>query len=162
APDADAVVSDDASGDNVGIDGPIPDDASGQALGRSARALDAPSPECDPASRFVPANRSNYRPPSKQRTIDQIVIHITDGGSRIDGTISWFQNPKSGVSAHYVVGQDGTIVQMVKHDDVAYHAHTANGRSIGIEHVARSPETRHDSGLYPTPAQYCASAMLVR
>jgi N-acetyl-anhydromuramyl-L-alanine amidase AmpD len=163
-PGPDPAAAADGAGNDVGIDGPIPDDAgtAGQAFVRNARALEAPSPECDPASRFEPANPHNYRHPAAARTIDEIVIHITDGGSNINGTISWFQNPKSGVSAHYIVGQDGTVVQMVKHEDIAYHAHSANSHSIGIEHVARSPAARHDAGLYPTPAQYCASAMLVR
>ena len=154
----------DAAADNVGIDGPIPDDTAPAAQGRArnARALEAPQPECDPASRFAPADPHNYRHPANPRTIDEIVIHITDGGSSIDGTIAWFQNPQARVSAHYVVGQDGTIVQMVKHEDIAYHAHSANSHSIGIEHVARSPAARHDAGMYPTPDQYCASAMLVR
>ena len=152
-----------ASGDDVGIDGPIPDapDGAAQALARHARSLDAPQPECEPASRFVPAHPKNYRHPSAARTIDQIVVHITDGGANINGTISWFQNPASGVSAHYVVGQDGTVVQMVRHEDIAYHAHSANRHSIGIEHVARAPKGSKPA-LNPTPAQYCASAMLVR
>ena len=46
------------------------------------------------------------------------------------------------------------MVQMVKHNDVAWHASSANGDSIGIEHVANT------KGLNPTPLQYCASAAL--
>ncbi len=46
---------------------------------------------------------------------------------------------------------------MVKHSDVAFHAHGANSDSIGIEHVARSkPRTP------PTETEYSASAALVR
>src|SRR5262249_36216139 len=56
------------------------------------------------------------------------------------------------------------VVQMVRHNDIAYHAHTANGDSVGIEHVARASGTfgRNDPGLRPTSVQYCASAALVR
>ena len=58
---------------------------------------------------------------SSPREIRQIVIHITDGGSRITGTIGWFQNPNQRnargepihVSAHYVVGRDGEVVQVL-------------------------------------------------
>ena len=32
-------------------------------------------------------------------------------------------------------GRDGEVVQMVRHNDIAWHAHTANETSIGIEHV---------------------------
>jgi N-acetyl-anhydromuramyl-L-alanine amidase AmpD/V8-like Glu-specific endopeptidase len=139
-----------------GIEGPIPDDvATAQSLGARARALNAPSPEYPQAKRFVPAASGNYRASSSARSIERVVIHITDGGANINGTIGWFQNPAAKVSAHYVIGQDGEIVQMVLHNDVAWHARSANRNSIGIEHVANT------KGLNPTPAQMCASAALV-
>ncbi|GAB3389078.1 N-acetylmuramoyl-L-alanine amidase [Lysobacter fragariae] len=149
----DAAVDDDAS---RGIEGPIPDDvATSQSLAAVGRALSAPSPEYPQASRFVPADSGNYRTSTSPRTIERVVIHITDGGANINGTVGWFQNPAAKVSAHYVIGQNGEVVQMVRHNDVAWHARSANGNSIGIEHVANA------RGLNPTPAQMCASAALV-
>lgn len=120
-------------------------------------------------SRFVPAKY--YGPLSKPRQINRIVIHITDG-TTTSGTVSWFKymlgpdgRPavnKNGklikASAHYVVGQDGEVVQMVKDNDLAWHANNANDDSIGIEHVARPRNPR----LVPSQAQYCSSADLVR
>ncbi|CAF1016476.1 unnamed protein product [Didymodactylos carnosus] len=50
--------------------------------------------------------------------IKAIVLHGTAGG----GTVQWFLNPASKVSAHYVVEQDGRVVQMVSEDDTAWHA----------------------------------------
>ena len=149
-----------------GIAGPIPDDdAMAQGL------ADPTSAEYPQASRFAAAASVNYRAVSGARNIRQIVIHITDGGPKIGGTINWFQSPDQRnskgepihVSAHYVIGQDGEVVQMVKHNDVAWHASQANSDGIGIEHVARSPRAfgKSDSGLMPTDAQYCASAALV-
>jgi V8-like Glu-specific endopeptidase/N-acetyl-anhydromuramyl-L-alanine amidase AmpD len=141
----------DEGDDRHGIEGPIPDGgAAAQSLARSL----ALSPEYPQASRFEPADSGNYRAVSGTRTINRIVIHITDGGPKINGTIGWFKNPAAKVSAHYIVGQDGEVVQMVKHNDVAWHASSANGDSIGIEHVANT------KGLNPTPMQYCASAVL--
>lgn len=73
-----------------GITGPIPDDGSfAQGL---ARAMDM-APEYPGASRFAPANKGNYKTVSGTRTINRVVIHITDGSGKIDGTIGWFQNP---------------------------------------------------------------------
>ncbi|QSX77003.1 N-acetylmuramoyl-L-alanine amidase [Lysobacter solisilvae] len=139
-----------------GIEGPIPDDsARAQSLAAVGRALTAPSAEYPQASRFVPADSGNFRASSSARAIERIVIHITDGGANINGTIGWFQNPAAQVSAHYVIGQDGEVVQMVRHNDVAWHARSANRTSIGIEHVANT------RGLVPTTAQLCASAALV-
>jgi N-acetyl-anhydromuramyl-L-alanine amidase AmpD len=141
----------------------------------SLAGLEPPVPmvetaQCDyaGASRFVQAKHFQAKP--NGRTISRVVIHITDGGANIEGTIGWFKNPvaKNGtevpVSAHYVVGQDGQVVQMVREQDVAYHANAANGDSIGIEHCARSKKalSATDPGLLPTETQYAASAALVR
>ena len=153
-----------AEDDAYGIEGPIPDDeATAQAQALRSRAMEAPAPDFPGASRFVPAHPSNYRTVTAPREVDQIVIHITDGGSRITGTIGWFQNPNQRnargqpihVSAHYVVGRDGEVVQMVRDNDVAWHASSANGHSIGIEHVANT------RGLLPTEEEYRGSAALV-
>ncbi len=145
---------DEDSGYDIG--GPIPDDAATTAQGwYGARGLTLTTSEYPMASRFEAAATGNFRAVSGTRSIDRIVIHITDGGANINGTISWFKNPAAKVSSHYVIGQDGEIVQMVAHNDVAWHAGSANGTSIGIEHVANT------RGLNPTPAQMCASAALV-
>ena len=67
------------------------------------------------------------------------------------------------VSAHYAVGQDGEVIQMVRNGDIAYHASSANSDSIGIEHGARTPGAfgKNDAGLFPTDVQYRESARLV-
>ncbi len=137
-----------------GIEGPIPDAPPTAAQQAVARAQ-TQTPEYPQATRFAPAHSGNFRTSTSERSINRIVIHITDGGANINGPISWFQNPQARVSAHYIVGQDGEVVQMVLHKDVAWHASSANGDSIGIEHVANT------RGLLPTQAEYCASAALV-
>jgi hypothetical protein len=150
-----------------GIEGPVPDDydpnAASAASESLAYGLDRPQPDYPGASRFAPADPANYRALADTRDIRQIVIHITDGASQIDGTIGWFQNPNQRnarsqpihVSAHYVVGRDGEVVQMVRDNDIAWHANAANAHSIGIEHVANT------RGLRPTDDEYRGSAALV-
>lgn len=69
-----------------------------------------------------------------QKTVSRIVIHGTvsptvKGGAR--AVARYFQSPKTGGSAHYVV-DPGEIVQCVKEGTVAYHAPPNTG-SIGIE-----------------------------
>jgi hypothetical protein len=44
-------------------------------------------------------------------TIDHIVIHYTTSRN-IEGSIIWFKNRSAQVSAHYIVGRDGVLVQM--------------------------------------------------
>lgn len=68
--------------------------------------------------------------------IHRIILHYTTSNN-INGAISWFQNPESQVSAHYIVDKTGDIYHMVRDSDKAWHAKHENADSIGIEHVAR-------------------------
>jgi N-acetylmuramoyl-L-alanine amidase len=95
---------------------------------------------------------------TRTKGITAIVLHYT-GAMTIEGMISWFKDPVSKVSAHYLIGRDGRLVQMVPDNRVAWHAgrsamrpHLADGDprkeinvnsfSLGIELVAT-----HDSGF---------------
>jgi N-acetyl-anhydromuramyl-L-alanine amidase AmpD len=100
-----------------------------------------------------PVPASNYNVGREGENVSFIVQHWTD--ARIDSAIARFMDPQSRVSSHYIVGQDGQVVQLVSEDDTAYHAgeYGANLRSIGIEHEA--------SGILPpSDALYAASAEL--
>ncbi|MFA8451575.1 MAG: N-acetylmuramoyl-L-alanine amidase [Bacteroidales bacterium] len=74
---------------------------------------------------------------SKRKTsnIDVWVNHWFGVGTWA-GAISWFQNPKSQVSSHFLVRNDGFLLQMVAVSQKAWHASVFNSRSIGIEHHA--------------------------
>ncbi len=89
--------------------------------------------------------------------IDRIVIHTTQGSYA--GAISWFQNPDSDVSAHYVIrSSDGEVTQMVREANRGWHVGTWNSRSIGIEHEGWVA----DPGRWYTDAMYRSSAALTR
>ncbi len=76
----------------------------------------------------------------KASEITAIIYHYTVGGSQ-ESTVKYFQDPASKVSAHYVLGRDGKIVQMVALDEAAWHAgvskldgvEAVNNFSVGIE-----------------------------
>lgn len=70
------------------------------------------------------------------------VLHATAGtqsqADQVAGTISWFQNPDSQVSSHYLIGLKGEVYQCVNETLNAWHANSPglpdfNSRSIGIE-----------------------------
>lgn len=121
-----------------------------------------------PGAEQIPADPSNYREAWRE-SATLIVIHCTDGHGDPRATAAMFATPKDqrqpavASSAHFIVGQDGTVVQAVSLKDVAYHAHAVNGISIGIEHCARTPGElgKADPGLPPSDAQFAASARLV-
>ncbi len=74
------------------------------------------------------------------RGIDMIVLHYT-GCPSAESAELWMCSPESQVSAHYLVEEDGVIVQLVAEKARAWHAGAAfwagekdvNSRSIGIE-----------------------------
>ncbi len=119
-------------------------------------------PEYPLAAAFIQARGFHFDP---GRHVRQIVLHATDGHGSADRTAAYFASGAEGrnASAHFVIGQDATVIQCVKLADVAYHAHTANSSSIGIEHCARTPgEFGHDDpGMPPTTVQLQASAKLI-
>lgn len=100
------------------------------------------------ASPHYSSGRSSY---------EFVLIHTMQGSYA--GTKSWFQNPSSNVSSHYIVrSSDGEITQMVEHGDTAWHAQCYNGRSIGIEHEGYIS----DPSRWYTDAMYAESAKLTR
>ena len=111
------------------------------------------SPDYPPAI-WDPAPECNWEPRTKE--VSAVVIHYTEGSYA--GCISWFKNCDAEVSAHYVIrSADGQITQMVLEKDKAWHARTANGYTIGIEHEAYG-----DIASFFTEAMYQSSANLVR
>jgi len=151
--------------DDAGIEGAIEDNLPED---ESSRALDeSETPDYPLAESFVAA--ASFRRSKGERKVQRIVIHITDGQPNYLNTVRYFQNPmRNGepisVSAHYVVGQHGEVVQMVRNQDIAFHAGAANANSIGIEHCARTPGELGpaDPGFPVTDEQYLCSAYLVK
>ena len=104
-----------------------------------------------PQAVWRPASSKNYsdRPPTME--IDCVVLHATAGS--LAGTLAWFENPNSGVSAHYVVAKNGKVFQMVEERRKAHHAGASefqgredfNRFSVGIEIV------NLNDGLDPYP-----------
>ena len=107
-----------------------------------------------PGAIWDPAPPCNWEERTKE--VSAVVIHDTEGSYA--GSISWFKNCDAQVSAHYVIRSvDGQITQMVREADKAWHARTANGYTIGIEH-----EGYVNNPSYYTEAMYRSSANLVR
>lgn len=87
-------------------------------------------------ARWLAASDANWRRADRPDDygIDMVVVHVTQGS--FDSAVKVFQDPGHGAAAHYIVGKDGTIAQMIRELDVAYHAGNRdyNERSVGIEH----------------------------
>jgi hypothetical protein len=95
--------------------------------------------------------------PADGDAITSIVIHDTE--STATAAINSFQSPSSYTSAHYVIGADGSVTQMVPTKDIAWHAGNkyTNAHSIGIEHEGYALTY----GSWYTEQEYQSSAALV-
>lgn len=90
----------------------------------------------------------------RKAAVDMLVLHYTGMGSA-EAAIELLRTPAAEVSCHYVVREDGSVVQMVAEGARAWHAGLSswegitdtNSRSIGIEIVNGG----HDFGLPPFP-----------
>ena len=100
------------------------------------------------------------------KPVDILLLHYTGMASEV-GALGWLTSPQSNVSAHYFVGEDGRIVQMVDEADRAWHAGKSfwagesdiNSRSIGIE--IANPGHEFGYRRFP-PAQIAAVIALCR
>jgi N-acetylmuramoyl-L-alanine amidase len=93
-------------------------------------------------------------------TVDTLILHYT-GMPTAEDALARLGDPAAKVSAHYLIDEDGSIVQLVPEPERAWHAGVSvwrgetdlNARSIGIELV----NPGHEWGYRPfTEAQYRA------
>ncbi len=88
--------------------------------------------------------------------VREVAIHTMQGSYA--GSISWFQNPNSQVSAHYLIrSSDGQVTQMVRESQKAWHVRSHNPHSLGIEH-----EGYISNPDWYTTAMYNVSAAITR
>ncbi|MBX3580534.1 MAG: N-acetylmuramoyl-L-alanine amidase [Rhizobiaceae bacterium] len=93
---------------------------------------------------------------------DMIILHYT-GMKTGESAEAWLCAPESEVSSHYLVHEDGRIVQMVRESDRAWHAGKSfwsgitdvNSHSIGIEIV----NPGHEFGYRRFPARQIAATI---
>lgn len=113
----------------------------------SGLTVDFPNAEPHPSPNFGP-RRGGLTP-------DMLVLHYT-GMETADGALQWLCAEQSQVSAHYLVHENGCVVQMVAEDQRAWHAGKSlwkgetdiNSLSIGIEIV----NLGHEAGYPDFPA----------
>lgn len=68
----------------------------------------------------------NFTPPShyglsEPRAIKLVVIHAT-ATPGLDSPLEWLCDPNSKASAHYLIGRDGVVYQLVQDTMVSWHA----------------------------------------
>jgi N-acetylmuramoyl-L-alanine amidase len=118
------------------------------------------TPDSSIASDVIPS--ANYGERYNERAADMIVLHYT-GMPDVEGAIAKLCTAGTDVSAHYVVLEDGRIVQCVPEAKRAWHAGVSywageddiNSCSIGIEIANRG----HDWGYPEFPLRQIAAVI---
>lgn len=99
-------------------------------------------------AQFVPSPNFDMRRP------DLVILHHT-GDPSLEGTLRTLTSTARKVSAHYLIGRDGRILQLVDERNRAWHAGVAwwggrtdiNSASIGIELVNSGHEPYSDAQI---------------
>ena len=118
------------------------------------------TPDSSIVSDVIPS--ANYGERNKGRLADMILLHYT-GMPDVEGAIAQLCTPGTDVSAHYIVLEDGRIVQCVPEAKRAWHAGVSfwageediNSCSIGIEIINRG----HDWGYPDFPLRQIAAVI---
>ena len=106
------------------------------------------TPDSSIASDVIPS--PNHGDRNNGRVADMILLHYT-GMPDVEGAIAQLCTPGTDVSAHYIVLEDGRIVQCVPEAKRAWHAGVSfwageediNSCSIGVEIINRG----HDGAI---------------
>ncbi|MCA6114503.1 N-acetylmuramoyl-L-alanine amidase [Bradyrhizobium sp. WSM 1738] len=118
------------------------------------------TPDSSIASDVIPS--PNYGERNNGRVADMILLHYT-GMPDVEGAIAQLCTPGTDVSAHYIVLEDGRIVQSVPEAMRAWHAGVSawageediNSCSIGVEIINRG----HDWGYPDFPSRQIAAVI---
>lgn len=122
----------------------------------------APLPPLPLAYAYIPSPNVDARP--LDMPVSCIVLHATVM-TKVEDTVKAFLDPKRKISAHFVIGKQGEVIQMVPVELRAWHAGISqldgmehvNDYSVGIEMV-----NRNDGKDPYTEAQMLAVAGIIR
>ena len=86
-----------------------------------------------------PVANTNFAPGRSGNSVGYIIVHTIDGPS-MQSAVDRFQTVGQEASAHYIIGTNGDVWQVVREADTAFHSGNLsyNQQSIGIELEGRS------------------------
>lgn len=100
--------------------------------------FEVPKPEV--IEEFLTKNK-NSRPGKVLKQVNGIVVHYTaNPGTDAEANRNYFESRKdeadkssNKVSSHYIIGLDGTIIQCIPENEIAYASNNRNDDTISIE-----------------------------
>lgn len=113
--------------------------------------------------KVIKANQSNYGSKRNHDTVKYIIIHYTAGkGDTAENEGRYFQGKNRKASAHFFIGQDGTVVKSVGLDRIAWSVggrkysdckKTGGGRLYGIANNSNSVSIELCDNLTKDPSE---------
>ncbi|MDE7295565.1 MAG: N-acetylmuramoyl-L-alanine amidase [Oscillospiraceae bacterium] len=108
---------------------------------------------------FLTVNKFS-RPGIKLEKVTKIAVHyVGNPGSSAMANRNYFENQKNGgkyVSAHFVIGLEGEIIQCIPTDEWSYCTNQANGYSISIECCHPDSTGKFNEKTEESLAELCA------
>lgn len=101
------------------------------------------------------------RPQKSLKNVRNIVIHYTaNAGSDAQANRDYFENLKDTketyASSHFIVGLDGTIIQCIPLDEIAYASNDRNADTIAIECCHPNNDGKYTKATYQSLLRLCA------
>lgn len=116
---------------------------------------------------YTKMHTSNFQKGRERYAPEAIVIHITEGSS--SSAIKWCHDPKSQVSYHFLIKEDGSIVELVQPENTAWHAGMVKNatwknlkKNINPNLYTLSIALAGNSVEGPNFAQFCTTALLIK
>lgn len=108
---------------------------------------------------FLTVNKFS-RPGIRLEKVTKIAVHyVGNPGSTAIANRNYFENQKNGgkyVSAHFVIGLEGEIIQCIPLDEWSYCTNQANGYSISIECCHPDSTGKFNEKTEESLAELCA------
>ena len=106
----------------------------------------------------------NSRPQKKLKKVKGIVIHYTaNPGSAAEANRNYFESRKdeadadeNKVSSHFIIGLDGTVIQCIPLDEIAYASNERNKDTISIECCHPDKSGKFTKETYDSLIDLCA------
>lgn len=105
---------------------------------------------------------SNYnRPGTKRGRTTAIACHyIGNPGTSAQANRNWFESLKDGkgtkASAHYIIGLQGEIIQLIPEEEISWCTNSANSYTISIEACHPDSSGEFNDATYASYVELCA------
>ena len=105
---------------------------------------------------IIPVNGAARRGEPMKKVTDIAIHYVGNPGTTAQANRNYFAQPDTQVSAHFLVGLDGEVLQNVQLNEVAYCSNQRNDDTISIECCHPDETGKFYDSTYQTLVNLCA------